>query len=676
MSAPRLAWKPNAANDTWEPRVDGPLPALWGFVQSWAGPDGQRRAACERAIREVWLLLDGDSDKAQLPLIAAALDHAVVVGHRPGRLQYMTLAIEAATILSALWTWQPTSVHRIDLSGPGLPDQTVTDEDVLAFGARPDTQLVPDPRGRFVRFAFPLLATSASLDVIAPAEAILLRQGPDDDKTRELVKLLMQTQGPHDGRAYRLLAGLALHPSRRSLRRTFARRAASALWRAVRDDPTYLVRWPRSRGIGSSGAKPTLHRASCDAVRAEGSGPRRRAPWPASAGTLQRAGRLHARVDAGSLLKMVFEVPGDLMLGPVGIMLADADDYEAYIAEALVIAEHCDDHPIARVGRSILLLRGGAARKPLLKLPSGDSVDLREKVPEVLGWVLKRTMAVPTPGTLADAEPALLRLCMQALFDIAGRQPLSLRDGLWLTYRLFQWLCAQLGALSSDARSSALRSLVALAPPGAAPMDRLDPRGFGRETFDHRLATVFFALAAMQEPGLLTDTAAPSSDAIPYRLAWHPAMIDRLVDLAGRLDESQGIRSVLPWDAPDNISDLALAALLRMDPNTLDRVPGPARLARIRRLPENPETMDRAAQAVFNPLVVQAGVHAGSLSDEESSKSCSRGSAPCHREGTSRPDGACRCCRPCLPTVARMSPRRRQHRPCTNGSTTRLRLWR
>src|SRR5262249_20804958 len=105
---------------------------------------------------------------------------------------------------------------------------------------------------------------------------------------------------------------------------------------------------------------------------------------------------------------------------------------------------------------------------------------------------------------------------------------------------------------------------------------------------------------------------------------WQPAMIDRLVDLAGRLDEHSGLRSLLPWDAPDNISDLALVALLLLDPNAFARVPSSARLARIQRLPENPESMDTAAQGLFLPVVMQASVHAGSLSEEERQELLSR----------------------------------------------------
>ncbi len=620
-SNPRLAWEPNATKDGWDRKLDSPRAPLWAFVQTWAGPDGQRRAACERGVREVWLLVDGERNDARRALISAALDHAVERRHSTG-LRFTSIAVETEAILSALWTWKPTTIRGIGISRPGAPEQAATYEDVLALGALPETHLGFDPVGQFLRFHFPVPDGSGFLDVAAPAEAILLREPPEAAKTQELANKLRQSQGSLDGRAYNLLAGFARHPSRGSIRRAVARRAVSTLWRAVRDDPTYLVRWPRSRGIASGGAKPTLRE-----LRAILSEPGELGPVDAHLGVLllqrfEEGGVWQHREDAGALLRMASEVPGGLMFAPVGLRLANG--YEGHVEEAIEIAEHSEDQPIARVGQAILLLRAGAARSPLVKLPAGESIDLREKLPHLLRVVLARTIANPNPGTFADAEPGLLRLCVQVLFDLAGKQPLSIRDGIWLTYRLFQWLCDQLEALPLDGYSTALRDLIALAPNSVGGVDRLDPRGFSRDTFDHRLATILYALAAMQEVGVLTDGVAPSAEAVPYSLAWHSAMIDNLVDLAGRLDESPGLRSVLPWDAPDNISDLALVALLRLDSNEFARVPAPARLARIRRLPVDPDAMDTAARALFLPLVMQASVFAESLSEEERNELLSR----------------------------------------------------
>jgi len=615
-SAPRLAWERDLDNKGWSRRIDGPLPALWDFVRSWAGTDGQRRAAYDRGVREAWLFLDlsGD-DEVRIRVMGAALDHAVEGQHARGQLLFTDLAIEAETILSALWTWRPTAVRGIDLSGPGLAGAvTVFDEDVLALGAQPGTELEEAGAGRFMTYLFPVPNSSRGMRVFAPAEAILLRQSFEEAES--FAGRLKLFQGSHDGRAYRLLDGLQRHPSRVSLRRAVARRAVSALWRAVRDDPAYLVHWPRSRGLGAFGARPSLHE-----LRAMLSEPQEleAAGEHLGATLFQRGddekGLWRNRDDVGDLLKTAFEVPGGLVFGPVMSMLANG--YEAHVDDALAILEQSENHPIARVARSILLLRAGAARKPVLKLPSGKGIDLREKLPEVLRQVLDRTAAEPATDTLAAAEPALVRVCLQVVLDLAGPKPLSRREGLWLTYRLFQWLCAQLDAISPDARIAGLRHLVALSPRPGPPLDRLDPRGFGRDLFDHRLGTVLYALGAMQEPAFLVDRVPASPKEIPYRLAWQPAMVEVLANLASRLDGSPGLGSELDWSAPDNIADLAFVALLRIDPNAFARVPEIARLARLRRLPAEPDTMDQTAQSLFLPLVMQAALHAAALSEEE-----------------------------------------------------------
>src|SRR5690606_33597765 len=95
-------------------------------------------------------------------------------------------------------------------------------------------------------------------------------------------------------------------------------------------------------------------------------------------------------------------------------------------------------------------------------------------------------------------EPAMLRVCAEVVQHAAAPGALSVRDGVWLTYRLFQWLCLQFEALSPDARLSGMRRFVAHQPKFGEPMDRLDPAGFGRDRFDHRLAAVLHALAMME----------------------------------------------------------------------------------------------------------------------------------------------------------------------------------
>jgi hypothetical protein len=272
--------------------------------------------------------------------------------------------------------------------------------------------------------------------------------------------------------------------------------------------------------------------------------------------------------------------------------------------------------------------------KPTVKLPSGESIDLREKLPQLLRQVLEQVVAAEAPemlgavepvavvklglDTFGAVEPQLIRLCGQVVKDLAGNQPLSIRDRLWLTYRLFQWLCLQLDALASDARIEGLRALRAFAPPPEPVQDRLDPCGFGQTLFDHRLAAVLHALGAMEEVQQIVGGESSSSVAAgPGRLAWQPAMIETLLALASRSDESPGLRSELEWDAPDNIADLALVALYRMEPKAFGRLPSEARLRRFRRIPADPDAMDGTDKSVFLAVMAGAATQSEYLSEEE-----------------------------------------------------------
>jgi tetratricopeptide (TPR) repeat protein len=632
LSAPRLAWDVDHENGRGARRLDGPLLPLWRGIRDWAGEAGPRRGAYDRGVREAWISMDG-SDEINIKIMSAALDDAVESKHPAGQLAFTNLAAEAEATLSTLWTVRPMSFRGIELSGSDLlKSESVTEEDILAYGARAKVSFQVDRHGRFVVYPWPVPNGAGHLLVFAPAEAILLRQAPTE--LQSFAGYLKRVQGPSDGRAYRLLAALQRVPERKSLRRAFARRAVSAFWRAVRDDLTYLVLWPKSESPLINVARPSLRE-----LRAVLSEPSELEPEGAHLGNTLFSrfaeGIWKDRDDRWELLRMSCEVPGSLAFGPVRALLLDKN-YEQHADEAMSILRHTEDHPIARVARSILLLRAGASMKPTIKLPSGDSIDLREKVPQLLRQVLEQVLATPTPiphgsvatvttgnlglDTFGAAEPLLIRLCGQVVKDLSVNQPLSIREGLWLTYRLFQWLCLQIDALSPDARIEGIRALAQLAPPPEPVRDRLDPYGFGLELFDHRLAAVLHALGTMEDiQRFLARETSDSTVVESVRLAWHPAMIETLVALASRSDESTGLRSELDWDAPDNIADLALVVLLRMDPSAFARLPSEARLRRFRRLPENPEAMDSADQSLFHTVVTGAAMHAAMLSDEERS---------------------------------------------------------
>ncbi len=629
-SAPRLSWGRDRERAGISRRDDGPLRAAWQFLRAWAGADGARRSALDRGIREAWLALDGQ-DNTRLQIASAALDQMTEARHPRGELRLTNLAAEAEVILSAVWAMRPTTMAAVGFSGADLSKETsVSWEDLLLAGARAGKDLEVDRDGRFVAYPFQVPGGANSMLVFAPAEAILLRQ--QTEEARRFAGFLKRVQGPNDGRAYRLLARLERHPTGERVRHALARRAVSALWRDVRDDPAYLLHWPRSRSLAIGAAHPSLRE-----LRQILSEPPVLEAFEGHPGTILFGRLQHScwkcREDRWELFRTACEVPGALSFGPIRSMLAQ--QYESHIEEAISILSHPEDAPVARIARSILLLRAGAAQAPIVTLPSGDSTDLRESLPQLLRGVLEHVTATTTttvmpaedeeppstgtqriaPPTMAGGEARLLRICGQVVRDLAAGTPLSVREGLWLTYRLFQWLCRQLEALSADARTAGMERLLAAAPLPEAqpPRDRLDPFGFDRDRFDHRLAAVLYALAAMEELGPILDEGAAG----PLHLVWQPAMVDTLMELAARPDENRGLKSELDWGAPDNVADLALVALLRLDVAAFGRLPPEARLRRIRRLPANPEAMDRADQSLFLPLVTAVAIAPHILSGEE-----------------------------------------------------------
>jgi hypothetical protein len=101
-------------------------------------------------------------------------------------------------------------------------------------------------------------------------------------------------------------------------------------------------------------------------------------------------------------------------------------------------------------------------------------------------------------------------------------------------------------------------------PPDVA-RDVLDPFGFGRDLFDHRLATLLYAFSAMEE--LTQVFAQPSSpeEKLPEpRSVSSPGLEDNLLTLARRVHLGPTLGLVLAWNAPGNVPDLALDAILSL----------------------------------------------------------------------------------------------------------------
>ncbi|WP_441288765.1 hypothetical protein ACSRUE_43795 [Sorangium sp. KYC3313] len=589
---------------------------LWDAIREWSSGTGARRAAHERAIREAWLLLDGRRREGSPMFEALTLDFA----HPPERsktdnaVSLVDAGEEALAILSASWEERPLRQRGVDVEHPHAPEpQRLDFEQILQHGATVLSAGAAAVRhGRSIAYEMVIPGCEAALPVRAPVEAAFLRAAGDD--RRRIARELKVLQGRHDGALYELLAEIERTPTNEKALREYARRSTSALFRLVRDDPFFIRVWSQTRGVSTGGERPRL-----DDLLDVLSEPNE--PLPASFREVLQ-NRLtrswSTREDRAALFWMASEIPGLFSAGPVPLWLRQPED-EQLVGLALDRLDHSDEFPIARLASDVIFLRLAAARRPLVKLPGGE-VDLREILPARLERLLNKVSEPAEPETLGAVEGPLLRVCGEVVQRLARTAVLPLREGLWLTWRLFQWLCLQLGAISPDARRDGLRRLVAQAPPPAEPRDILDPFGFGRDRFDHRLAAVLHALGTMEELTQIFRNQEPKEKTPEPRSVSSPALEDKLLALARGVHLGPKLGSVLGWEASGNVPDLALNALLHLNPGRLADLSPEARTRRIDVLPEDPQGLEDSDQAAFwfaYRLVLAAADVAEALTAEE-----------------------------------------------------------
>jgi hypothetical protein len=312
-------------------------------------------------------------------------------------------------------------------------------------------------------------------------------------------------------------------------------------------------------------------------------------------GIWQGAGREFAR--------RAFEVPGLLSVGRVSKRLADDAPREVGLAIGR-LAEPLA-HPAARLAGDLALVAAAAARLRFIALPGAETrVDLQALVPGLTQGLLESVPgpparrepaaldqarlageaqggATPEGKTLAETEPALLRVCRRTVARMAQGQFLAARDATWLSWRLYQWLVSQLESLGPDTRSDALAALGRAAPPPAplvAAVDPLDPVCFDRTAgFDIRLASVVFALlaASMREGSEREDVVTSDRLALiePGITALVRQIAARPVGEAGSLLRSQS-PSDLGWPQPAALPDMARMLLLGLDATVVLRLDG------------------------------------------------------------------------------------------------------
>jgi hypothetical protein len=567
---------------------------LFSYIATWAGRQGPRNAAYRYALRHAWV----DLDAMGLPEDDANVRYSVL-SLTLGSTEEQSLLDsggEALSILSATWHFRPESKHEerlqhwaklLETQGP-----LIWNEEFMAV----------EQQGEIYDGAAP--------------EALLLRTSPH--VLEEWAPKLASLQGVHDGRAYEILTRLAVESQSTELRRRYARLAAVAPWRLVRENPTIVASWGwQTRRIMSF--FPSSLGDLCELLSEPLPEELRRLLGEKSLiavyGERVSEGVWASRGDATLLALQASEIPGLLsMITSHGLLVNES--YPQFVEESLGRLLEPQNHPAARLAGDILFLRLSAARKPYVRLARGDS-DLRRLLPERLYQVLQaaceQPQSTPDKTTLAECEAGLLRLCGRVVMELASPEPLPLNVGLWLNYRLYQWLCAQLEALSPDARHAALLELRQLAPPAmespAPPADLLHPAGFSPERFDYRLATVLYAISLMEE--LQRSTPATEGEVQePLQAVSSGKLEDLLLQLAARplTEYEQRLRtqewklSCLGWEGLGAVPDLALKALLEMNDEALLRMPTKQRLRWLRELPRSPQDIGRLHWRVA-PLV-------------------------------------------------------------------------
>lgn len=577
-----------------------PTGRLWTRLAEWAGMDGQRRRSLDRALSNSWCLLDRLSgDMGPSPLRSAPLMLAGDFEHGVGSVE----ANEALVILSALWQHQPLDERTFVIENSGRKATIAYMEclrhSVLVLSDKGHEHLISLDE-RAIDLWFPLGAPVGPIPVRVPIEGVVLRAEPAAASvTLEDLRML---QGRHDGRAYALISDLLEAPKDSARRRAYARHAASALWRLVRDDPAYLLQWPRQRSP-MNGAWPTIQ-SLCELLHEPTTpiGEARESSDVFSERMNETWTNLHEGV-LGALFWKMMQFPGALASSSVRHRLG-ADVYLGHVEDALHRLEHSAQTPAGLLANDVMLLRVGMALRPDVELKRGK-VDLRTIVP-VLFESLLATELAPPKGSLVEDEPLLLRAMGIVVRELLARHhDRGAHDYLWLTYRLHGWFLDQLAAAREDAKASGLarirtiaRKTASAVPPNDA--DLFDPFTFDARRFDYRLSVILFAMLAgeelVQAPDFVGSVEPPPVST--------PGLEAHLLELARR-DRPDGpyATSWFSWNAPDNAPDLALTLLLSLHPERVLQLGNDHLSQRILAWPEDVDALPEPRKQIIDGMV-------------------------------------------------------------------------
>jgi tetratricopeptide (TPR) repeat protein len=489
---------------------------LWTVLTDWSRGHRRRRAELDRALLDVLRALDellerGPSAEPRLAVMMLAILARQQEPHH--HIDPVVLAIQA---LSASWQIKPLEHLAIGFRDEDGNSTTLTFEQLPVQAARHLEDKVAggveveDAHWRVVV----RLGPSSAVAVEVSPEAVILRTS--SDKVEQSARVYQEAVGIHDGRLFQILERLLAAPEDPHVRHELARAAALAPYRLVRQDPLWITQWGQI-GYATTGGYPRslgdLRQILSQPAPSVFGNQGLKMPAMLDDVLLGDGGPWWERPDVRALASMASEVPG--LLSAVmarSRVLAGENEYNAQVRAAIRRLQRPADQPIAQLEGDMVFLRVAAALRPQVELERGF-VDLREMLPELFTGVVREEMP-PVPRvegqetneadqkygeertcdsiSLRTAEPALLRLCMGVVVNLARSEPTAHESELlWLTWRLFQWLELQLRTLPLTIREASLKDLSALSPPPVpseqAMEDILDPRRFDPREMPHRL---------------------------------------------------------------------------------------------------------------------------------------------------------------------------------------------